>query len=213
MPEERNRVIIDHIAKVRMCPNAASQLNLLKEGITENVFVTGDPSFDSLGSVLPTKTAKNKGKYVLLTLHRDFNADDVVYLKVLMAALEEYGQPVLFPIHPRTQRTIHKNKIKIPKNVTDTAPVSYKKFVNLVANAKKVVTDSGGVQREAFWLGVPVIILRDETEWREIVSLGAGVLARPDTLLHELSNFRGKIIAPPVFGAKDKIKDILYRYA
>ena len=214
MPEETNRVVLDHIATVRFCPTTFAALNLLKEGIKDDVFVVGDPSFDAITQFLPLKKTKDAGKYILLTLHRNFNADRKVNLESIFNAIRESNEKVIFPIHPRTKESIKRFNIKIPKNIRIIEPQPYAKFLSLIANAKKVITDSGGVQREAFWFNVPVIILRDVTEWTNIITQGGGVLVGTsrDKILEAIMTFKSRLNAPPQYGANERIRNILYRY-
>ena len=212
MPEEVNRIVIDHIAKICFCPNNEAALNLFKEGKKEGVYVVGDAEFDAMGKLLPLARGKNYKKYILLTIHRDFNDNKETLAKVFKALENER---VIFPCHPRTLKTIKKNKIKLPKHLKLLPPQSYKKTLQLISDAKKVITDSGGVQKEAYWMSVPVIILRNETEWKEIVESGSGILVGNDVvkLAEAIKNFKGKLVQPPQGGANNKIKEIPYHYA
>lgn len=213
MPEEINRVLTDRLATIRFCPNAYAEANLLKEGIRENVFVVGDPSFDTFGTLLPIRRKKWR-EYSLLTVHRDFNTDNEANLRSIIEAVGKSGEKFIFPCHPRTRKMIRKFKIEVPNNIKLKKPVSYKKSIDLISNAEIVVTDSGGVQRESFWMGVPVVILRNETEWVDIVSRGAGILvgSKKEKIIEAITSFHGKVVPPPEFGARKKIKEIIYRY-
>lgn len=214
MPEELNRIIIDKVAKVKFCPNQSAAMNLLKEGISEDVHIVGDPLFDAMGRFTPFKRSKNYRQYILLTTHRNFNVDSKEPLQNILEAMGECGEQVIFPIHPRTRKAIKALKLKIPKNIKWTQPVGYEQMLKLISNAKKVVTDSGGVQREAFWMSVPVIILRDGTEWEEIINKGGGVLVGTDKakIVDAIKNFKGKITVPPQPDANGRIRNILYKY-
>lgn len=212
MPEETNRIIIDRISTICLCPNAEAALILMREGKKDNVHVVGDPEFDTMGRMLPLPRGGNYKQFILLTIHRNFN-DDKKRLKEIFSALGGYDGKILFPCHPRTQKSIKRFGIKLPPGITLLPPQPYKQMLQLISDAKKVITDSGGVQREAFWMNVPVIILRKETEWTEIIKSGAGMLVEPAGLLNAINNFRGKNVPPPMGGANKKIKEILYRYA
>lgn len=211
MPEEVNRILIDSISTILLCPNYEAQINLLKEGRRENVYVVGDPMLDAMGRFLPIKKSQDWRKYMLLTLHRNFNADSKESIEKVFNAIEQSGEKFIFPCHPRTAKNIKKFKIRVPKNIKVIQPQGYKTMLALISNAKKVLTDSGGVQREAFWMNVPVIILRNETEWSEIITKGGGILAG-DNVLDAIKNFNGKVNGSPQFGANKKIKEILYKY-
>ena len=213
MPEEINRKIIDHLSTVLFCPNARSQMALFKEGIKDNVHIVGDPSFDAMADFLPVKRKKNYKKYHLLTLHRNFNADNKEFLKDVFGAIEDSEERVIFPIHPRTKKNIKQFGLKIPKNIKTISPRTYSEMLSLLSNCNKVLTDSGGVQREAYWMQKPVIILREDTEWTEILVNGAGMLANnKEEILRGIKEFNAKIVPPPVFGANKKIRDIIYKY-
>lgn len=214
MPEELNRVIIDRLSTVRLCPNNESQLNLLREGINEGVYVVGDPSFETLGRFLPIPKSKHAGSYIFMTMHRNFTVDDKETVQRILSALGEMNENFTFPIHPRTKKNLQKFKVKIPKNIKVIDPQGYKETLHLIANAKKVVTDSGGVQREAYWFNVPVIIMRDETEWKEIIKKNAGVLvgSDPEKIKQAIENFKGSLNVPPEPGTNKKIREIIYKY-
>jgi len=214
MPEEVNRVIIDRISKVKFCPNSYSATNLLNEGIKDHVYIVGDPSLDTLGSFLPIPKGRNYREYILLTIHRNFTVDEEQTLKRIFEVLGGIGEKIIFPIHPRTKKNIKKFGIKLPDNIKPVLPQSYKQSLTLISNAKKVITDSGGVQREAFWMNVPVIILRKETEWIDIIGKKGGVLVGydPEKILEAVKNFRGYVNSPPEFGAKKKIKETLFKF-
>lgn len=215
-PEELVRVIVDRIADYRFCANEFARQNLIKEAITNNVFVVGDPMWDSLTKVLPLAKTKDSGSYNLLTIHRAQNTDNEKALRDIFQALAESGETFVFPIHPRTRKSLRKFKIKVPKNIELIAPLGYKDMIILETNARKILTDSGGVSREAYWFCKPLIILRTETEWTEIVQDGWGVLvgSSKSQILKALKEhnphpLRNKQHFVPPFGAKDTIKNLL----
>lgn len=214
MPEEINRVTIDHLSKVKLCPNSYSIKNLAKEGIRDDVYLIGDPSFDAMAKFMPIKKIKNCEKYILITIHRNFNTDSPEFIKSFFEAIKETKEKYIFPIHPRTRKVINENKISIPNNIDAIDPVSYGKMLSLISNSKKVITDSGGVQREAYWMVKPVIILRSETEWEEIVNKNCGVLIGQDMnkLVEAINSFKGGFPEIPEFGANKRIKNILFKY-
>lgn len=210
-PEEVARVTADRLADYRFCANDFAAQNLIKEGITKNVFVVGDPLWDSLNRVLPIKPKRKD--YILLTIHREQN-DRPEFVKGVFEALEQHGKQVLFPVHPRMQKTL--KKLKVPKNIELLPPQPYKDMIRLETGADKVLTDSGGVQREAYWFAKPVIILRTETEWKEIVDDGWAVLTAGNrqAILHALNTFNPHPVRNPRhyvpdFGSKYKIAEIL----
>jgi len=214
MPEEVNRVLIDRIAKVKLCPNQDAAINLMKEGIRKGIHVVGDASFDALNKFMPIKRTKDYKKYMLLTLHRDFNTDNKSRLRDIMKALDLSNERIIFPIHPRTKKMLRKFKIKIPKNIEVIPPQEYKSILSLISNCTKVITDSGGIQREGYWMQKPVIILRETTEWTEIIHKRGGVLVGADMrkVYDAVKDFKGRPITPPEFGANKKIRDTLYKY-
>lgn len=215
-PEELVRVIVDRISDYRFCVNEHAKNNLYNEAVNKDVYIVGDPMWDNLKKVLPIAKTKDYEKYNLLTIHRAQNTDNESSMKNIFRALEQSGERFIFPCHPRTKRALNKFKIRIPKNIELLKPLGYKEMIKLETNAKKVITDSGGVQRESYWFGKPVIILRTETEWREIVEDGWGVLvgSSPNLILHALKNHNPNPITNPPhnippYGAKARIKEIL----
>jgi len=215
-PEEIIRIIVDRIADYKFCANSFAKNNLVKESLGNNAYVVGDPMWDALKKVLPIPKAKNYEQYNLLTIHRPQNTDNKEAMANILNALAESKERFIFPIHPRTKRAIKKFGLKIPKNVELIRPQGYREMIKLETNAKKILTDSGGVQREAYWFGKPVIILRTETEWNEIIEDGWGVLvgSRTNLILHALQNHNPRFSTnPPHFipqyGAKERIKNIL----
>ena len=214
MPEEINRMLIDRLATVRICPNFYSEKNLISEGLTENNFVCGDPMFDTFLRFIPIKKTRNWHKYILVTLHRNINVDSEVNLKNILEALAESKEQFVLPLHPRTKKNLKLFKIKIPKNVKVTNPQTYKRMLSLISNAKKVITDSGGVQREAAWMNIPLILLRTETEWIDLPAKGQAVLVGTDKerIKEAIRDFKGMVIGPPEGQVNDKIRNIIYKY-
>ena len=214
-PEEIVRVIVDRVSDYKFCANNYARENLRKEGIYNNSFVVGDPMWDSLNRILPVPKSKDYERYNILTIHREQN-DNEPFLKEVFSTLEESGERFIWPIHPRVKRSIKKYGLKIPKNIEVIKPQGYKEMISLITNCKKVVTDSGGLQREAYWFSKPVIILRWETEWNEIVEDGWGVLVggRKDLILDALKNHNPTLVTNkpkfiPAYGAKAKIAELL----
>ena len=202
MPEETNRIIIDRIATVRFATTLNCMRNLHKEGLVSHSFyLKGDPMFDAMNSFLPIK--KTNGKYILLTTHRDFNDK---HLDSILKALSKTNEQYIFPVHPR-----HNIK-KRYKNIKTIKPVGYKEMLSLESNAKKIITDSGGVQREAYWMRIPCIVLRDDTEWVEGIKDGWAVLVGSDTrkLTEAVESFEPNSSTHqsefPVFGTWRKIR-------
>src|ERR1041384_6121278 len=213
-PEELVRIIVDRISDYRFCTNEFARQNLINESIRENVHVVGDVMWDALSKVLPIKKTQDYEKFNLLTLHRAVNTENESGIRNIFQAIEESEERFIFPIHPRTKKLIRKFKISIPKNIELLPPQGYKEMVSLETNAKKIVTDSGGVSREAYWFMKPLIILRNETEWMEIVADGWGILVGTNKALivkalkdHNPHPLKNKPNYIPQFGAKERIKD------
>ncbi len=184
MTEEINRVLVDHMATVLFCPSQQARRNLAREGITRGVHLVGDVMYDAvlqfrLKAVPPTVT----GPFGLCTLHRAENTDDPERLRNIFDALEQSPVPVLLPLHPRTRKTMEQERIAPASRVTLLEPVSYLAMLGYLERSSFVVTDSGGVQKEAYFLGKRCITVRDETEWVELVACDANRLAGADVPL------------------------------
>ncbi|MFK5920715.1 MAG: UDP-N-acetylglucosamine 2-epimerase (non-hydrolyzing) [Verrucomicrobiota bacterium] len=187
MPEEVNRVLTDHVSDLLFCPTEVAVGNLQKEGITEGVHQVGDIMLDSLLRVIPLAEEKStamadfnleRKAYTLVTMHRPSNTDDPKVLRSLLESLNDLGD-VLFPMHPRCAQIIEREGLKevIGTNVQIVEPLGYLDLVTVLKNARLAVTDSGGLQKEAYWLFVPCITLREQTEWVETVKSGWNQLA------------------------------------
>lgn len=187
MPEEVNRVIVDSIADFMLTPDNNSTTNLISEGISKDrIFECGDLVVEaSARNILHSNKTRILEKlnltpktYVLATIHRAENTDNITNLREIMSAISEISKncKIVFPIHPRTKKTLDTNNIVLPDGVICTEPLGYLEFLALQKNAKFVMTDSGGVQKEAVSLNVPCLILRNETEWMTIVDFGKCIL-------------------------------------
>ena len=177
MPEERNRVVADHLSELLLAPTPAAVANLDREGLGERTRLVGDVMVDShawaserAADALPPAAAAANG-YILLTLHRPENVDDPRRLAGLVEAFAG-DATVLFPVHPRTRGVLERSAIPLPPNVVSLDPVGYLGMVALEQRARLIATDSGGVQKEAYLAGVPCLTLRSETEWVETVEAG-----------------------------------------
>jgi len=185
MPEEINRVIIDNISNCLFSPTRKGIENLKTSGIKENVYLSGDVMLDSISyyrNLIESEpeTLHNLGlkgkKYLLLTLHREANTDIPGRLKNILDALSEISCPVIFPLHPRTRQRIEDYHFKLPENIHTVPPVGYFEFLRLIRYSSKLLTDSGGAQKQAFFLAKPCITLRPNTEWGETIDDGWNVL-------------------------------------
>ncbi|MBP7055332.1 MAG: UDP-N-acetylglucosamine 2-epimerase (non-hydrolyzing) [Candidatus Omnitrophica bacterium] len=187
MPEEINRVLTDSVSSIFFCPTRTALNNLKKEGKIKNAYLVGDVMFDSI-KYFSSKLKKpaTRGRYILCTVHRAENTDDPCRLTEIFYALGKAGEKVVMPLHPRTAKYIKKYRIGIESNIEITLPASYFEMLSLERNADIIVTDSGGVQKEAYIFGIPCVTLRNETEWVETVSRGNNFLAGADS---------GKILA------------------
>lgn len=219
LPEEANRVIADRLATARFCFTLTCYRNLNSEGLLNHShYLNGDPMYDAMNDFLPIKRSKDYQQYILLTLHRNFNTDDKKRLQDILDAVGKSGAKVIFPIHPRTRQSIKNWKIRIPANLEIIKPVSYRQMLVLESNAKKIITDSGGVQREAYWMKIPCIILRDKVEWVETVKDGWSVLVDADKekIIDAIHNFEPQMGLKqsllPVFGVQKQIREIISRY-
>lgn len=190
MPEEVNRVVTDRLSAVLCCPGDRAADNLRSEGITDGVHVTGDVMRDVLERALPHLTESrlsgfhvNAGRYLFLTIHRAYNTDDVDRLRrILTAVASATSAPVIFPVHPRTRRALDVSGSGRASygSIQMIEPQGYLDTLALVKHAGKIATDSGGLQKEAYWLGVPCVTLREETEWTETVTAGWNTLTGDD---------------------------------
>ena len=190
--EERNRLQIDSMVTVFLCPSEKAKENLEREGKRFAVFNVGAAQLDSVFSTFPTKPPKNAGKYRLLTLHRQSNVDQPNVLKSIIEALGSTGERFIFPIHPRTAKNIKRFKITIPETINVVDPMPYKKMIHTLAYAKQLVTDSGGLQVEAYFLRVPCVTIRNSTEWTETVDEGWNKLASVSTVADTVETFLPK---------------------
>lgn len=177
MPEEQNRVLTDHISSFLLCPTQKAVSNLKLEGLINGVYNIGDVMFDSVlhfTSIAEKSSNVNaflEDNYCLLTTHREENTNNVSNLVNILKAIKEIGKSVVFPIHPRTSKIINDNEAEFAfmcnSNIQVIEPVSYFDMLILEKNADVIITDSGGVQKEAFFFKKPCITLRNDTEWEE----------------------------------------------
>lgn len=197
-PEEKNRIIADHLSTWRLCPTASAMRNLRKEGVRGGVHGVGDLMYEHWLEQHPRSRSVSLppgfhfGEYYYLTAHRAENVDHPARLGQLIRILETLDLPVIYPVHPRTRRNLTRlglwGKLRRQSRLCLLPPVNYSTSLALIAGAKAVLTDSGGVQREAYWSGVPCLVLRGVTEWPELLASKAGLvgldLARVKSALH-----------------------------
>lgn len=193
MPEEINRVVADHVSSLLFCPTALAEQNLVREGVaTSGIRVVGDVMYDAAlrygarardVSKILTTHGLAENDYVLVTIHRAENTNDLARLSVLLQALEIVSRDlkVIWPIHPRTKKVIESSGLAASLGrVLLVDPVGYLDMLMLEQGAALIATDSGGVQKEAFFYRKPCLTMRDETEWVELVELGWNMLISPD---------------------------------
>lgn len=229
MPEEINRVLTDHVSRWLFCPTEAAIANLRREGIEQGVVHTGDVMLDTF--LFNREIAANKSRileqhqleaknYLLITVHRAENTDDPARLQGIVDALNRLEVPAVLPLHPRTKSRLEAFDLQIQNPMVKVIPpVGFLDMVQLEVHAKKIVTDSGGVQKEAFFAKVPAITLRDETEWVETVEIGANRLVGTDpekilTAINEFTVDFDKL--PAIYGeghAAEEIVHYLYEQA
>lgn len=212
MPEEINRLVADRLAALLFCPSHSARLNLQREGIAQGVYVVGDVMMDALmegveraiqGSDALARLQVSEGAYLLATLHRAGNVDNPRRLAGILKAFEALDEDLVFPVHPRTREAI-KNLGWKPRgaHLHLIEPVSYLDMLRLESGARLILTDSGGVQKEAYWLKVPCVTLREETEWVETIESGWNLLAGADThrILKAVAEYRTPDSHPPLYG-------------
>ncbi len=223
MPEEVNRVLTDHVSTWLFCPTDVAVQNLKKEGIVKGVHQIGDVMYDALlhnleiareKSQILARMSLKKGEYALATVHRAGNTDNRNNMQSILDALGLLPTRVIFPVHPRTRKRIEEWELAVNSNVSLIEPLGPLDILQLLENANCILTDSGGMQREAYLLGARCITLREETEWVETVSAGwnslAGVDAKRIRALYETWKPAGE--RPLLYGdgrAAEKIVQIL----
>jgi UDP-GlcNAc3NAcA epimerase len=212
MPEEINRVVADHLSDLLLCPSDAAMRNLAVEGITRNAHQVGDVMLDVLNwarqslAVKPSEILERLGltkqRYLLATVHRSENTDDLARLTQIVNAFNAFDEPVVFPVHPRARKAITDARCRIEGHVQLIDPVGYLDMVALTGAARMVLTDSGGLQKEAYWLGVPCVTMREETEWVETVDAGWNTLAGADAakIVEAVHGFAPSGSPPPLYG-------------
>jgi UDP-N-acetylglucosamine 2-epimerase len=227
MPEEHNRILTDHVSQLLLCPTMISTRNLINEAIPSGIFLTGDITYDSFLQHIGKAAASDvlqrhnltPGSYSIMTVHRSYNLDNPYALAGIMTGIGMSGMEVVFPVHPHTAKTMEKYKIKMPVNVIPLMPMGYIDTLALEKNSRYVITDSGGMQKEAYWFQVPCITLRTETEWPETLAAGWNVLVGSDPLRinSAITDYRGVMSKQlPLFGdgnATKNIMDIINAYS
>ncbi|MBN1552554.1 UDP-N-acetylglucosamine 2-epimerase (non-hydrolyzing) [bacterium] len=191
MPEEINRVVTDHISKLLFCPTEKAVENLKKEGITEGVHFVGDVMYDLFLKMRPqldvdgtlARFGLQEKNFILATLHRDFNTDDPDRLRSILNAFGDISReiPIIMPLHPRTKKAIETNEFRsLTENILLVEPLSYHDMMSLLVGSKMAITDSGGLQKEAYFADVPALVMMPDTGWIELVEAGWNTLVDAD---------------------------------
>ena len=224
MPEEINRVLTDHASELLFTPTQTAIDNLRKEGIDESkIKQSGDVMLDAAlyygdkvesSSNLLQRLNLTSKKYALLTMHRAENVDNKQRLSAILEGLKQYAYTIIWPLHPRTKKKLADFKINIPQNIQVIDPVGYLDMIMLEKHAALITTDSGGVQKEAYFHKVPCITMRDETEWIELVTQGANIITGADTqkiitALQQSDNIDRAIFNTPLYGKGNTGKQII----
>ncbi|MGB5219237.1 MAG: UDP-N-acetylglucosamine 2-epimerase (non-hydrolyzing) [Smithella sp.] len=225
MPEEINRVVADHISHLLLCPSQVAVNNLFAEGISKGVKIVGDVMADALQFAVRNIQTKldirekyqlqNK-TYLLATIHRAENTDNKERLQNIISALNALEDTIILPIHPRTRKILHDMNLTLKPHVRIIDPVGYFDMIALEYSARMILTDSGGIQKEAYWLKVPCITLRDETEWVETVENGWNKLtgANPTAIIDAVHNFKPPTEQAALYGngqaASRVLQEIMY---
>jgi UDP-GlcNAc3NAcA epimerase len=220
MPEEQNRILTDHISELLFVPTQTAIENLKNEGITKGVHLVGDVMFDGIlhfkkiaqekSTILSSLNVAEK-EFILCTIHRAENTNDINRLKAIFNALNASEEKIILPLHPRTLKYVTDYGITISEHVRIIEPIGYLDMVRLESAAKKILTDSGGVQKEAFFLGVPCITMREETEWVETVENGWNCIvgANEEKIKDAILNFHPEALRKDYFGNGDAVEKMI----
>ena len=219
MPEERNRIAVDQMAALLLCPDERAAAQLAAEGVTGHAEVVGDVMADASRLFTPIARERSEilerlgvesGRFVLVTVHREANVQPARLARIA-AALDRIDEPLVFPAHPRTRTALD----AIPHRFEPIGPLGYLDFAAFASRARVILTDAGGVQKEAYWYGVPCVTMRPSTEWVDTVAIGANVLVDddPDAIVSAVVAARFPADAPQLYGdghASERIAAALY---
>jgi UDP-GlcNAc3NAcA epimerase len=222
MPEELNRILVDRVSTLLFCPTDNAAVNLKREGIVDGVRIVGDVMLDANVRLAPIARERSRaleaagvepGSYALATIHREANMRPPLLGRIL-EALNALEEPVVFPLHPRTAAAIEEQGHVLGERVHARPPAGYVDFAALASQARVVLTDSGGVQKEAYWYEVPCVTLRDTTEWVETIETGWNRLvgSDPDLIVEAAQAAARPCAHPPLYGdghAADSIADLV----
>jgi UDP-GlcNAc3NAcA epimerase len=222
MPEEHNRIEVDRISSLLFTPDERSKDMLEAEGVTGRIEVVGDVMADANMRLAPLARKRSRilaglgltaGRYAVATVHREANVRPERLARIL-DGLSRLDERIIFPAHPRTRQTVASNRLLLGTNVALIDPLGYMDFAALASQARVILTDSGGLQKEAYWYGVPCVTLRPSTEWKDTVELGANVLVDddPDAIAKAAANAQMPPNRPELYGdgrAAGRIADVL----
>ena len=222
MPEERNRVEVDRVASVLFAPDERSRATLAAEGVLGRVEVVGDVMADATMQFAPIARRRSRllseleltpGRYVVATVHREANTRPERLARIV-DGLNGLTEPIVFPVHPRTTAAIERDGLSLHEHVLLLPPLGYLDFAALASQARVIVTDSGGLQKEAYWYGVPCVTLRPSTEWVDTVSAGANRLVDDDpaAIAEAVARARMPADRPQLYGdgkASQEIADLV----
>jgi UDP-GlcNAc3NAcA epimerase len=223
MPEEHNRVETDRLATLLFCPDDRSRQLLAREDVSGQAEVVGDVMRDACDRLAPIARRRSNalaqhgvepGRYLVATVHREANVAPL-RLERIVAGLNRLAEPLVFPAHPKTRAALTSNSLLLAPNVRLTAPLGYLDLAALVSQARVVLTDSGGLQKEAYWYGVPCVTMRPSTEWVDTVEAGANTLVDddPERIVAAVEGARMPNPRPDLYGdghAAERIADVLY---
>jgi UDP-GlcNAc3NAcA epimerase len=222
MPEERNRIEVDRLAQLLLAPDERSSRILAEEGVSGRREVVGDVMADANRRLVPIARERSRiledlalepGRYLVATVHREANVRPDRLARIA-DGLSRLPEPVVFPAHPRTRAALASNTVSLAPHVRVLPPLGYLDLAALASQARVLLTDSGGLQKEAYWYGVPCVTLRPSTEWVDTVELGANTLVDddPDRLVAAVAQARMPEDRPPLYGdgqASARIADLL----
>jgi UDP-GlcNAc3NAcA epimerase len=222
MPEERNRIEVDRLAAILFAPDGPAAETLAAEGVPGRRAVVGDVMLDATLQLAPLAARRSHvldaldlepRAYVVTTVHREANAVPERLGRIL-EGLRRLDEQVVFPVHPRTRKVLEDAGLEAPANVRLLRPLGYLDFTALASQARVIATDSGGLQKEAYWHGVPCVTLRDTTEWTETVAVNANVLVDddPDAIAAAVASARMPDERPQLYGdghASERIAEVL----
>jgi UDP-GlcNAc3NAcA epimerase len=220
MPEERNRIAVDRIAALLLCPDERSAEQLASEGVAGSAVVVGDVMADASRLFTPLAIERSRilerlglepRSYAVATVHREANVTDELRLRRIVEGLLAVPGPVIFPAHPRTRNALDRLGLELPT----ISPLGYFDFTALASQARVILTDSGGLQKEAYWHGVPCVTMRPSTEWVDTVTAGGNVLVDDDpaAIAREAAAATFPRDAPELYGdghASERVAAALY---